>query len=173
MQAGHVRPRHSSIVRLFDYTLFLIVLCVLPACRRLLVFLTYPLGLGFWLAFTDTEIGRGRRMGLARQFSIAPPSPGRPQHGLVDNLLHGRRDGRKIRPRFVARLLLNENLPFKSLLRAIILLPLIVADSAFGDRRLVHLRSAVLDHFPPAGGRAALATPISTFSERGGTHDGR
>ena len=31
---------------------------MLPAAVLLLVFLTYPLGLGVWLAFTDTRIGR-------------------------------------------------------------------------------------------------------------------
>src|SRR5690606_6849412 len=34
------------------------LLFLLPAATFLLVFLTYPLGLGVWLAFTDTRIGR-------------------------------------------------------------------------------------------------------------------
>ena len=34
------------------------VLFLLPAAAILLIFLTYPLGLGVWLAFTDTKIGR-------------------------------------------------------------------------------------------------------------------
>ena len=46
------------IVRLFDYKPFLIVMCLAPAIGLLTVFLTYPLGLGVWLAFTDTTIGR-------------------------------------------------------------------------------------------------------------------
>ena len=36
----------------------MVVLCLAPAVGLLLVFLTYPLGLGLWLAFTDTKIGR-------------------------------------------------------------------------------------------------------------------
>src|SRR3954466_16384417 len=32
---------------------------MLPAAVLLLLFLTYPLGLGIWLGFTDTKIGRG------------------------------------------------------------------------------------------------------------------
>src|SRR2546421_8089410 len=32
---------------------------MLPAGVLLLLFLTYPLGLGTWLGFTDTKIGRG------------------------------------------------------------------------------------------------------------------
>ena len=31
---------------------------MLPAAVLLLLFLTYPLGLGVWLGFTDTKIGR-------------------------------------------------------------------------------------------------------------------
>src|SRR5919106_2167342 len=37
---------------------FLGLLFMLPAAAFLLVFLTYPLGLGVWLGFTDTRIGR-------------------------------------------------------------------------------------------------------------------
>jgi len=35
------------------------LLFMLPAAVLLLLFLTYPLGLGVWLGFTDTKIGRG------------------------------------------------------------------------------------------------------------------
>ncbi len=38
---------------------FLGLLFMLPATVLLLLFLTYPLGLGIWLGFTDTKIGRG------------------------------------------------------------------------------------------------------------------
>ena len=45
------------------------------ACRRaaiLLVFLAYPLGLGFWLGMTDTTIGEaGRFIGFANFVSLA------------------------------------------------------------------------------------------------------
>ena len=38
---------------------------MLPAALLLLVFLTYPLGLGVWLGFTDAKIGRaGEFVGL-------------------------------------------------------------------------------------------------------------
>jgi len=65
--ASWPRPRstQSWLVRLFDYKPFLVFVCLLPACGLLLVFLTYPLGLGIWLAFTDTTIGRaGSWVGL-------------------------------------------------------------------------------------------------------------
>src|SRR3979490_1521458 len=35
------------------------LLFMFPTAILLLVFLTYPLGLGVWLGFTDTKIGRG------------------------------------------------------------------------------------------------------------------
>ena len=31
---------------------------MLPAAVLLLLFLTYPLGLGIWLGFTDAKVGR-------------------------------------------------------------------------------------------------------------------
>jgi multiple sugar transport system permease protein len=34
------------------------LLFMLPAALLLLLFLTYPLGLGTWLGFTDAKIGR-------------------------------------------------------------------------------------------------------------------
>jgi ABC-type sugar transport system permease subunit len=41
------------------------LLFMLPAAVLLLLFLTYPLGLGTWLSFTDTKIGRpGEWIGL-------------------------------------------------------------------------------------------------------------
>ena len=35
------------------------LLLMAPAALLLVLFLTYPLGLGVWLGFTDTKIGRG------------------------------------------------------------------------------------------------------------------
>src|SRR3954447_21924925 len=52
------RAEPSWLARLFDYKPFLVFACLLPAVGLLLVFLTYPLGLGIYLAFTDTTIGR-------------------------------------------------------------------------------------------------------------------
>src|ERR687884_414992 len=52
------RVEPNWLQRLLDWKPFLVVACLLPAVGLLLVFLTYPLGLGIWLAFTDTTIGR-------------------------------------------------------------------------------------------------------------------
>src|SRR3954462_11950891 len=51
------------------------LLFMLPAAVLLLVFLTYPLGLGVWLGFTDTKIGRaGGFIGLENYISLADDS---------------------------------------------------------------------------------------------------
>jgi multiple sugar transport system permease protein len=47
------------------------VLFMLPAAVLLLAFLTYPLGLGVWLGFTDVKIGRpGVFIGLENYISL-------------------------------------------------------------------------------------------------------
>src|SRR5690348_453089 len=57
--------------RLHDSRAFLSWLFMLPAGLLLLVFLTYPLGLGVWLGLTDTKIGRaGEFVGLQNYYSL-------------------------------------------------------------------------------------------------------
>src|ERR1700730_11053645 len=58
--------------KLLDNKNALGLLFMLPAGALLLVFLTYPLGLGTWLGFTDAKIGRtGEWIGLENfQFLI-------------------------------------------------------------------------------------------------------
>src|ERR1700709_2315461 len=59
LPSRHIVQRQPNwLVRLFDYHPFLIVVCLAPAIGLLAVFLTYPLGLGVWLAFTDSTIGK-------------------------------------------------------------------------------------------------------------------
>ena len=126
--ATWVQPRHRPgwLARLFDYKPFLVFICLFPALGLLLVFLTYPLGLGIWMAFTDTQIGRsGKWVGLENfeslfgdriflntvwftVFYTAVATVGKFGLGLW------------------LALLLNNNLPFKSILRAVILLPWII-----------------------------------------------
>jgi multiple sugar transport system permease protein len=99
---------------------------MLPAMAFLILFLAYPLGLGIWLSFTDARIGRvGQYIGLENYewlqddpiFWIA----------VFNTLLYT----------FVASIikfaiglylaiLLNENIPFKAIVRAMILIPFIV-----------------------------------------------
>ena len=65
------RRPDSWLVRLFDYKPFLVAICMLPTVGLLVVFLTYPLGLGIWLAFTDATIGNpGEFIGLENFISL-------------------------------------------------------------------------------------------------------
>jgi multiple sugar transport system permease protein len=114
------------VVRLFDWKPFLVFMCMLPAAGLLLVFLTYPLGLGMWLAFTDTTIGRSGKWVGIENFEF-----------LFEDRLFWQAVFYSVFYTTIATigkfglglwlaLLLNNHLPFKSLLRAIILLPWIV-----------------------------------------------
>lgn len=122
------RPQVTQgwLARLFDSKAFLVIACLTPALGLLLVFLTYPLGLGIWLAFTDTHIGRGGYFIGFENFESL----------WYDRVFWGAvfytvfytavATVLKFALGLWLALLLNENLPFKSLLRAIILLPWIV-----------------------------------------------
>ncbi|HMS78900.1 MAG TPA: sugar ABC transporter permease [Burkholderiaceae bacterium] len=99
---------------------------MLPAGVLLLLFLTYPLGLGVWLGFTDAKIGRpGEFVGLENYAFLWGDSVTRLAlfntlfYTIVASVL-----------KFVLglwlALLLNRHLPFKTVLRAIVLLPWIV-----------------------------------------------
>src|SRR6187431_2883203 len=121
-----VQRQPGWLVRLFDYKPFLIVICLTPAIGLLTVFLTYPLGLGIWLAFTDTTIGRrGVFVGFENfQYLVTDPL----WWGAVFYSVFYTAVATfgKFALGFWLALLLNNHFPFKSLLRAIILLPWIV-----------------------------------------------
>ena len=99
---------------------------MVPAAALLLVFLTYPLGLGMWLGFTDARIGRpGQWIGVENFESLFGDSLAR--LSLFNTLFY------TILASIVKfglglwlALLLNRHLPFKAFLRAIVLLPFIV-----------------------------------------------
>jgi multiple sugar transport system permease protein len=120
------RRQTGSIARLFDWKPFLIFLCLLPALGILLLFLTYPLGLGVWLAFTDTTIGRdGEFVGLDNYaYLFSDPvfwlAVGNTLFYTVVATIG------KFGLGLWLALILNHNLPFKSFLRAILLIPWIV-----------------------------------------------
>jgi multiple sugar transport system permease protein len=120
------RRQPSWLVRLFDWKPFLVFACLLPACGLLVVFLTYPLGLGVWLAFTDTKIGRaGEWVGLENfEYLLSDPQFWSAVFFSVFYTLVAT-FGKFALGLWLA-LLLNNHVPFKSLLRAIILLPWIV-----------------------------------------------
>jgi multiple sugar transport system permease protein len=99
---------------------------MLPAAAILILFLAYPLGLGVWLSFTDAKIGRaGEFVGLdnydwlsddtvfwmATSFTVG--------YTLFASTI-------KFVIGLYLALLLNKNLPFKALLRSIVLIPFVV-----------------------------------------------
>ena len=102
------------------------LLFLLPAALLLLLFLTYPLGLGVWLGFTDTKVGRGGQwVGLENYEYLFGDSVARLSvfntlfYTVVASVF-----------KFVLglwlALLLNKHMPFKTVVRAIVLLPFIV-----------------------------------------------
>ena len=99
---------------------------MLPAGALLLVFLTYPLGLGTWLGFTDAKIGRpGGWIGAENFIYLFGDSVARLSlfntffYTVVASVL-------KFALGLWLALLLNKHIPFKAFLRAVILLPFIV-----------------------------------------------
>lgn len=123
---AHVRPQPNWLARLFDWKPFLVFMCMLPAAGLLLVFLTYPLGLGIWLAFTDTTIGRGGQWVGIENFEYLLEDPIFWTAVFYSVFYTAVATVGKFGLGLWLALLLNNHLPFKSILRAIILLPWIV-----------------------------------------------
>ena len=112
--------------RLLDNRNVLGVLFLLPAAMLLLLFLTYPLGLGTWLGFTDVKIGRaGEFVGLDNfRFLATDPVA---LLSLFNTFFYTVvASALKFALGLWLAVLLNEHLPFKAFLRAIVLLPFIV-----------------------------------------------
>jgi multiple sugar transport system permease protein len=99
---------------------------MLPAAVLLLLFLTYPLGLGTWLGFTDTKVGRpGVWVGLENYEFLWNDSVTR--LALFNTLFYTTiASVIKFGLGLWLALLLNRNLPFKTFFRAVVLLPYIV-----------------------------------------------
>src|SRR5579872_2743311 len=125
----HIRIERKPdgwVTRLFDYKPFLVFLCLLPAIGLLVVFLTYPLGLGLWLAFTDTKIGRaGVFIGRENFVSLWRDPIFWTAVGNTIFYTTTATVGKFALGLWLA-LLLNHHIPFKSLIRAIVLVPWIV-----------------------------------------------
>ncbi len=99
---------------------------MLPAAVLLLLFLTYPLGLGTWLGFTDAKIGRaGEWIGLENFSFLITDSV--TQLALFNTLFYTIVASiLKFMLGLWLAILLNKNLPFKTFFRAVVLLPWIV-----------------------------------------------
>jgi multiple sugar transport system permease protein len=99
---------------------------MLPAAAVLLLFLAYPLGLGVWLSFTDAKIGSGGEfVGLENYEWLSDDKTfwlsvfNTLLYTVVASII-------KFAIGLYLALLLNERLPFKALIRAIVLVPFIV-----------------------------------------------
>lgn len=112
--------------RLFNNKNMLGLCFMLPSAILLLVFLTYPLGLGVWLGFTDAKIGSsGHWIGLDNYRYLIGDSIA--QLALFNTILYTVVASiLKFMLGLWLALLLNKNLPFKSLFRSMVLLPWIV-----------------------------------------------
>lgn len=124
--AASARPRISMLERLQNNRNALGLVFMIPAAVLLLLFLTYPLGLGIWLGFTDAKIGRaGVFVGLENYEFLWGDSVTR--LALFNTLFYT----------FIASILkfvlglwlailMNQRLKYTTLLRAVVLLPWIV-----------------------------------------------
>ncbi|WP_316168242.1 MULTISPECIES: sugar ABC transporter permease [unclassified Bradyrhizobium] len=105
---------------------FIALWFMLPAAAFLILFLAYPLGLGVWMSFTDEKIGRsGIFIGLENYewlwddaiFWLA----------VFNTLLYTIvASAIKFAIGLYLALLLNRRMPFKAMIRAIVLIPFIV-----------------------------------------------
>ncbi|MGB8585136.1 MAG: sugar ABC transporter permease [Pseudolabrys sp.] len=99
---------------------------MLPAAAFLILFLAYPLGLGVWLSLTDTKIGRsGVFIGTENYEWLWDDSVF--WLSVFNTLLYTIvASAIKFAVGLYLALLHNENLPFKAILRALVLIPFIV-----------------------------------------------
>jgi len=151
--------RRSAASRPADGRNLLGIAFMIPAAVILLVFLAYPLGLGFWLGATDAKIGQtGRFIGLANFVSVARDTVfwlsifNTTLYTVVASAV-------KFVLGLYLALLLNNRLPFKAILRAIVLLPFVVPtvlsaiafwwiyDSQFSIISWVLIKAGLLDHY--------------------------
>ncbi|UOM32689.1 carbohydrate ABC transporter permease [Acuticoccus sp. I52.16.1] len=116
----------SAAARLGQSKGFLSFWFMLPAAALLLLFLAYPLLLGVWLGFTDARIGsEGQWIGLENYWWLFDDPVfwlsvyNTFLYTVVASII-------KFALGLWLALLLNHHLPFKAILRAIVLLPWIV-----------------------------------------------
>lgn len=132
---------------------------MIPAAVILIVFLTYPLGLGIWLGFTDTKIGRGGEwIGLENYIYLWDDSVTRLAlfntmfYTVVASVI-------KFFLGLWLAILLNERIPYKTFFRSVILLPYIVPtalsalafwwlyDAQFSIISWALLKMGLIDHY--------------------------
>jgi multiple sugar transport system permease protein len=122
-----LKPQNTDAVRrLLENRNFLGFIFMLPGSLLLLLFLTYPLALGTWLGFTDTKVGRaGVWVGLDNYQFLFGDAVAR--LSLFNTLFYTIvASSIKFALGLWLAILLNQNIPFKSAIRAVVLLPFIV-----------------------------------------------
>ena len=99
---------------------------MLPTAGFLILFLAYPLGLGTWMSFTDARIGRsGVFIGLENYEWLSEDSIF--WLSVFNTILYtGVASVIKFAIGLYLAVLLNEHMPFKAILRALVLIPFIV-----------------------------------------------
>lgn len=119
-------PEPTLVARLLNNRHFLGAIFMLPLAVLLLVFLTYPLGLGIWLGLTNRTIGRaGHFIGTLNYELLADDSVfwlsvfNTVLYTVVASVV-------KFGLGLWLALILNQRIPFKALIRAIVLLPWII-----------------------------------------------
>jgi len=157
--AASAAGRSSALQRLQNNRNLLGLLFLLPAAALLIVFLTYPLGLGVWLGFTDTKIGRGGHwIGLENYAFLWGDSVTR--LALFNTLFYTAvASVIKFALGLWLAILLNERIPFKTFFRTVILLPYIVPtalsaiafwwiyDAQFSIVSWALVKMGVMDHY--------------------------
>lgn len=105
---------------------FLAIWFMLPAAAFLILFLAYPLGLGIWLSLTDARLGRGGVFVGLENYDFLRDDPifwlsvfNTLLYTVVASIL-------KFGIGLYLALLLNERMPFKAIIRAVVLIPFIV-----------------------------------------------
>lgn len=116
----------GTLAQLLENRNVLSVLFMLPAVSMLVLFLAYPLGLGIWMGFTDVRIGRpGVFVGLENYVSLFDDDVF--WLSVFNTLVYTvAATIAKFALGLWLALLLNKAIPFKALIRAIVLLPYIV-----------------------------------------------
>jgi multiple sugar transport system permease protein len=99
---------------------------MLPAAAILVLFLAYPLSLGVWLSFTDARIGRGGAFVGAENYQWLWEDTTF-WLSVFNTLLYTTvASVIKFAVGLYLALLLNQHMPFKAMIRAIVLVPFIV-----------------------------------------------
>jgi multiple sugar transport system permease protein len=151
--------RGSMLERLQNSRNGLGLVFMLPAGVLMLLFLSYPLGLGVWLGFTDAKIGRsGEFIGLENYVFLAGDSVA--QLALFNTLFYTVVASiLKFMLGLWLAMLLNRSVRHATFLRAIVLLPFIVPtalsaiafwwiyDSQFSIISWVLTRMGLIDHY--------------------------